>query len=416
MKRILLLMLLIAGVLADGGYFPPPYHQQMYEPTQEAMLVFDGSHETLIIKPSFDGDASSFAWVVPVPNYPTVEAADPELFYELYRLTQPVYESRATLGMGIMAASAPQGDVGIYLHERKQVGIYDTVVMSGWNAENFMWWFQKEGFAIPDSAMPLIEEYMAKDWIFVVMKINGSDYTGGIEPVKFEFDSPEAVYPLRISSVNKGASEIHLYVFADERQQEPGFNVTYASRFTADEARSYPKLNELLDREYFLTKLERTMWPTQMTYDIVVEDDVKRDTWTGAQYSEEYVPKYERPFDWGALIIVNIIAVPLLAVASVAFWFALNHLSKKKKLGFARALAYGLIALVLLNLALFSSQLGEIVATLVMLPIYLISGLGNWIGNLVPLLIVGVLIVLALAGIGVAFYAIHWVASKILKD
>jgi hypothetical protein len=234
--------------------------------------------------------------------------------------------------------------------------------------------------------------------------------------VKFEFGTPEPVYPLRISSINKGASEIDLYVFAEHRQQEQGFEVSYASRVTAGEMSRYPTLNKLLDREYFLTKLERTMWSGEMSYDIALADDTTVNPWTGAEEDQVYEPKHERPFDWGVLIIVNIIAVPALAIASLVFRFALNRFVKKKKLGVLRALAYGLAALVLLNIVLFSGQLGEIMLQILLLPFMLLSGIGSWLDDLLPLLFVGLVLAIALAGVGAVFYAMHWASSKLLKD
>lgn len=421
MKRIIPLIfvfLLVATALADGGYFPPPDYPQMYEPTQEAIVLHNGYRETLIIKPSFSGDAGAFAWVVPVPAYPEVTESDRELFRELYQLTSPQYIAQSSVGFGgAMMATAESKDVGIYFHERKQVGIYDTVIMSGWDENNFMWWFEKEGFSIPESAKPIIKEYMNKNWIFVVMKIEKSEYEGEIEPVQFEFDSPNPMYPLRISSVNKGASEIRLYSFTQHRMSEPGFEVEYASRIEPEEIiHRYPKLNQLLDRGYFLTRMERTMWPAEMTYDIVLEEDVTVDPWTGQPNSEEYVPVRERPFDWGGLILLNIFAIPFLFVTGQIFRAIFNRVGKKKrKLSIARALGYSVVLAVLLNLVLYSGSLGQIFNALISAPFELLETI-YWVVLVVFSYLSGLFaIALGLAVIAAIFYAVHWLSVKLLK-
>ena len=80
---------------ADGGFVAPP-ESFMYEPGQQAYIHYDGETETeeLSILPSFRGDASSFAWIVPVPSLPEVALADVQLFRDLDNLTRAEYRSR----------------------------------------------------------------------------------------------------------------------------------------------------------------------------------------------------------------------------------------------------------------------------------------------------------------------------------
>ena len=99
-KWILLLVLsaLLAGsipVLADGGFYwtesiPPEI------PYQRALLIFDGSYETLIVQSKYrtSGSASGeFGWVVPAPSVPELASVEPSmadaLFYELGDVSQP---------------------------------------------------------------------------------------------------------------------------------------------------------------------------------------------------------------------------------------------------------------------------------------------------------------------------------------
>lgn len=419
MKRLLpiiFILLLVINVQADGGYFPP-YPEPMYEPTQEAVILFNGYRETLIIKPSFAGETNEFAWVVPVPAYPTVEEAETELFRELQRLTRPQYTGSRSFGGVMMAATSAEGDPGIFLHERKQVGIYDTVIMSGYNEENFLWWFQKEGFAVPDNAKPIIREYMNKNWIFVVMKINTEEYEGEIHPVEFKFDSPEPIYPLKISSVNKGASEIHLYAFTEHRVQEEAFAVTYAKQIEPEDIlHNYPELNKLLDRGYFLTKLERTMWPADMTYDLVLTKHTTVDPWSGQEKSEEYIPVREEPFNWGEFFALNVVLLVIFGIVSQIFRFVHNKFVKKKeKIEPKRAFIYAIVLVVLLNLMVYSGGFGSIAIAILAIPIYLLMFIIEAIWDLTPMLgpVVGLAFVIGF--MGALFYAIHWVSTKLLK-
>ena len=52
----ILFTLLSNSVLADGGFFPPVYYNEdIYEPTQKGLIIFDGSTEKLIIEATYEG-------------------------------------------------------------------------------------------------------------------------------------------------------------------------------------------------------------------------------------------------------------------------------------------------------------------------------------------------------------------------
>ena len=101
MKKLVLLLVLaalLAGsvpVLADGVFYwtesiPPEI------PYQRALLIFDGSYETLIVQSKYRMSSAAtdeFGWVVPVPSVPELASVDSgmadALFYELGDESQP---------------------------------------------------------------------------------------------------------------------------------------------------------------------------------------------------------------------------------------------------------------------------------------------------------------------------------------
>src|SRR5579862_9881091 len=94
-------------VLADGIMLPRYYNPKaewerdyVTEVDQKAAIFYSGNTETLVISPSFQGKASSFAWVVPVPSRPRVSIVQGALFHELSSIayinqTQPEPQARA---------------------------------------------------------------------------------------------------------------------------------------------------------------------------------------------------------------------------------------------------------------------------------------------------------------------------------
>lgn len=78
------------GALADGKVFPPTaYPVEVRIPDQRAILAWSNGVERLVIETRFTGAGTNFAWVVPLPSPPKVEAATRGLFPTLTHLLRP---------------------------------------------------------------------------------------------------------------------------------------------------------------------------------------------------------------------------------------------------------------------------------------------------------------------------------------
>lgn len=97
LAKIRLLTLLLSligfadGALADGKVFRPPtaYPVELRIPDQRALLAWSNGVERLVIETRFTGPGTNFAWVVPLPSAPKVEAASRGLFPTLTHLLRP---------------------------------------------------------------------------------------------------------------------------------------------------------------------------------------------------------------------------------------------------------------------------------------------------------------------------------------
>ena len=76
--------------LTDGCYMPreDTWRKQrekslILEPDQKALIYYSRGREQLVISPNYAGDATDFAWVVPVPSVPKVEILKGAPFHEL---------------------------------------------------------------------------------------------------------------------------------------------------------------------------------------------------------------------------------------------------------------------------------------------------------------------------------------------
>lgn len=276
MTRILEILfagiVLIAGAqfsYADGGFVSADTTRDIREPEQKAMIIYDNGLEDLILSVKFDGAPEDFGWIVPLPSVPKMAIDSSSLFYKLSRGTQKPkigqseYRRRDRLERG--------GGAALTIVEKQIVGIYDITIIRSESLDSLLSWFGRNSYQIDSEAGSIFDEYMRQSWVFVAMRINGSESdsvtanslrTGDITPIRFQFRTEEPVYPLKISAINGGRSDIVLYVYAAEQlDPTPLPNVEWNVRVFGpkdirfdylDVSYSYPGL---WDRKASLTKI-----------------------------------------------------------------------------------------------------------------------------------------------------------------
>ncbi len=228
--------------LADGVFvFKWNKQIDINEPTQKAIIVYDGGREDLLLQVRYEGPLEEFGWLIPVPSIPTVEKGSMEAFYELSQLTQRRFG--ATHGAAPMVMSGGRGPAEeVKVIEIKTVGAYEVAILSARDSGSLARWLQLHGYSIPEGQSGIVDDYVSKGWYFVAAKIQlgrgdrfklntgfrsaGSDpkgraiqrklASGELHPVLITFDTPTCVFPLRISAISGKPSEVSLYVVAAE--------------------------------------------------------------------------------------------------------------------------------------------------------------------------------------------------------
>jgi len=213
----ILMLLPAAAALADGA-FVWRKGVDLHEPQQKAVLYWHAGREVMVLQVKYEGPAEDFGWVVPLPARPEVEAIKPadSPFAELSRYTQ-VRDRWGLRGM------APPDDEAVTVLDRKIAGVYDVAVLAATDAGALSAWLEKHGFAFPRERQDVLDHYVRKGWVYAAMRIDPKQLagdevkklrTGELQPVRFTFRAPRMVYPLRISSVNAGETEVLLYLLA----------------------------------------------------------------------------------------------------------------------------------------------------------------------------------------------------------
>ncbi|MDT8389684.1 MAG: DUF2330 domain-containing protein [Lentisphaeria bacterium] len=217
-----LVMLHGVGVWADGC-FVWQKGADIVEPSQKAIIAHIEDSQTMILQVKYQGPAQDFAWIVPLPGKPDVSVIKPEdnPFEEISRYTQ--VRDRYRYGRKLMDDEQIGG--GVTVLERKVVGPYDIAVLAAEEADALLQWLNKHGFAFPGSRQDVLAHYTRKKWFYVAMRIDpdqlqnddiGKLKTGELQAIRFKFKTQQAVYPLKISSVNAGETTLLLYLLGEQ--------------------------------------------------------------------------------------------------------------------------------------------------------------------------------------------------------
>ncbi len=262
----------VGAAFADGCFvFVWRKGADINEPNQKAIILYADGREDLILQVRFEGPVEEFGWLIPVPGKPEVAKASIECFYELSQHTQ--YHGRRGRQMSEAAGA-------VQVLEIKTVGSYDIAVLAAGDARALSSWLAKHKFNWPRDHRDVLEHYVRKKWYFVAVKINlgkaSADETvaerlrtGELHPLKLSFDTDKCVYPLKISSVNGGYSDVDIYVLGAERLVCDRMNFFSASNsdrtfYPHHFSRCQRDLPRLKDGQWRLTKHTRRFYAGEM--------------------------------------------------------------------------------------------------------------------------------------------------------
>jgi hypothetical protein len=324
----LLVVLLTAGTAASDGCFMWRNGADLREPEQLAVLHHDGEKETLIVRAKYEGEAYDFAWVIPVPAVPELEAVEAReptpgrpisLFTELSMYTRERERSKAAprVQTGMSATPHTEASADVEVIDRKRVGIFDITVLRADDAAALVRWLELRRFKLPEDREGVFDHYVRKGWYFVACRIGRYELTdkvekdmrkGTLQPIRLSFACETPVYPLRMSALNSGETDVLLYVMSEKpmvpaagphvddfplehsvcgfRQLGTGLvdpeYGTYARVDSSDIPTTWEALRPEEDSTY-LCKYRATLESSEMADDITFEEFEPTGYWAGVQ-------------------------------------------------------------------------------------------------------------------------------------
>jgi hypothetical protein len=214
-----------SSVLADGGMIPTvAEHISIDEPGQKAIIAWDGQEEILILSTDVHAEENTTALrVIPLPSEPDrIEQGD---FNSFLRIRDLIYDRFGPRHTWLdCAAGQGGGGAGVDIVFHDKIGAHDIWVAKATDAAGFVNW--AEDFLAQNQIQYQISspelETLAAEYIddgiqfFVFDLIELSPDQKSVEPIVYQFQSDALYFPLKISSIIPGYTQISLFLLTPE--------------------------------------------------------------------------------------------------------------------------------------------------------------------------------------------------------
>lgn len=253
---VLLLFLMTNNLaFADRGVIPmrpitAKENIDVFDAGQKAIICWEDGEELLIL--STDKYASQDTKVLeflPLPSKPSrVEKADESCFKGIAGLIENhrpkiVYSENGRSAKKAMSAdNAPRAEaepaVKIVFH--KQVGAHDITIGLVERMDGFAHWVKKfmtdQGMQYREEDLknlqPIVEDYLKRGYRFFVFDVvDLTKEKKSIEPVLYQFKSKNIYFPLLVTTLAKGETNVALYLFTHFKTDIWGTRTGFVSGF-----------------------------------------------------------------------------------------------------------------------------------------------------------------------------------------
>ncbi|NLF39675.1 DUF2330 domain-containing protein [bacterium] len=219
-------MLSAAVVCADCGSIPFNRFVKLFEPTQRALIAWNGEEEILVYTTDlYASEPTKVLEVMPLPSEPAITNGDKTIFNRATDLINTIRINQVNNGFDIFSESSPEPArpvARVTFHD--QIGAHDISVIEALSGERFAAWVNKyltsmnvSNPQIPAPLQKVVEEYIADGYAwFAFDVVSLSNTPGSKEAIQLRFKTPALYYPLRITRVEQGQTSVELLILTDK--------------------------------------------------------------------------------------------------------------------------------------------------------------------------------------------------------
>ena len=250
-------LLVTSAAYACGGAFCSAVLPVPVEQNAERILFEINPKGTIstTVEISYTGDPADFAWVVPVPEAPTLETVPGDVLLRIDDATSPTLTGQptrcapelnagcsagSTLALGPVAPAAAvlgcaaggygrgYGDDddydGVEVNDYPQVGPYDPKVVSSDDPQALINWLNENNYFVNEAMEPYIAEYVLAGSSFLALRLAPAAGVSDIAPLRMTYAGSTPQIPLILTAVAaEPEMAILAFVAAETRYQSGNY-------------------------------------------------------------------------------------------------------------------------------------------------------------------------------------------------
>ena len=224
LAAFLSLLLSAPAARACGGFFCTTF--PMNQVAENILFVQGEGTVTTHVQLLYSGEASDFAWILPLPSVPELAVSHNQIFTQLQWSTRPGFRldfQEDDCGFPIFRddcatcwqpTSVEEGVEVI----QEQVGPYDTAVITSENPQAIVDWLVDNGYQLGDLGVPLLTPYVDEGFYFLALKLAAESEVGDLQPIAMTYAAERPGIPIRLTAVATDPDlGILAWVLADQR-------------------------------------------------------------------------------------------------------------------------------------------------------------------------------------------------------
>lgn len=218
-----------AKLSACGGFF---CQTSPVDQNAERIIFVDNADGTItaIIQINFTGFAPDFSWILPLPSPIAADdisvpegAAD--AFTELELATNPRFIPPSLPECAVMAMEdampAEAAGEGVEIFATGEVGPFAYDVIGSEDPTALITWLRDNDYRVEEQMEPLINVYVAEQFVFLAMRLLPDQGAQDIEPVAVTYATEKPMIPLRLTAVAANPDMAVLTWFFADAQAVP---------------------------------------------------------------------------------------------------------------------------------------------------------------------------------------------------
>jgi len=217
--------------------------ERVSETGQKAIAAWNGTYEVLLLSTEVNSSQESeVIEIMPLPSNPSIHKGETNSFLKIMNLVNTFFDlttPRTPFHYGPWSLGGQSRDVpAIEITFQEVIGAHDLTVIKAENADELIRWLngflQSKGYTkpLPSNLQRLLENYTTTGIkFFTIDMILTNSTVKTVEPLTYEFSTLKLYYPLRISTLFSGSTEISLFTLTcNELSGDSALTHTFAKR------------------------------------------------------------------------------------------------------------------------------------------------------------------------------------------